>query len=68
MDICNEEANTHRLYDAEVIELTEEVSFLVICPSAEFSCAVPGQREILLQRGDLISLPIQVNVYSNKQS
>ncbi|XP_050299390.1 uncharacterized protein LOC126738206 isoform X2 [Anthonomus grandis grandis] len=60
MDISNEDANIHRLYDAEVIELTNEVSFIVICPSAEFSCAVPGQREILLQRGDLISLPIQV--------
>ncbi|XP_019761936.1 uncharacterized protein LOC109538936 isoform X3 [Dendroctonus ponderosae] len=60
MDICNELANAHRLYDAEVIELTEDVSFIVICPPAEFSCAVPGQREILLQRGDLISLPIQV--------
>lgn len=62
MDITNEDANTHRLYDAEVIELTEDVSFIVICPPAEFSCAVPGQREILLQRGDLISLPIQVSL------
>ncbi|XP_030754413.1 uncharacterized protein LOC115881170 isoform X2 [Sitophilus oryzae] len=60
MDIPSDEANTHRLYDTEVIELTGEISFIAICPSAEFSCAVPGQREILLQRGDLISLPIQV--------
>ncbi|KAL1494550.1 hypothetical protein ABEB36_010131 [Hypothenemus hampei] len=60
MDINNEEANSHRLYDAEIIELAEDVSFMVVCPQAEFSCAVPGQREILLQRGDLISLPIQV--------
>lgn len=60
MEISNEEAITHRLYDAEVIDLTEDVSFIVICPSAEMSCSVPGQREILLQRGDLLSLPIQV--------
>lgn len=71
MDINNEDANTHRLYDTEVIDLTNEVSFIVICPSAEFSCSVPGQREILLQRGDLLSLPIQVfemihlNTYQN---
>ncbi|KAJ8923141.1 hypothetical protein NQ315_001695 [Exocentrus adspersus] len=71
MDISNEDANTHRLYDTEVIDLTDEVSFIVICPSAEFSCSVPGQREILLQRGDLLSLPIQVfemihlNTYQN---
>lgn len=55
-----ENAVTHRLYDTEVIELTDEVSFIVICPCAELSCSVPGQREILLQRGDLLSLPIQV--------
>ncbi|XP_049817765.1 uncharacterized protein LOC109604148 isoform X2 [Aethina tumida] len=71
MDVSNEEANTHRLYDTEVIDLTDEVSFIIICPSAEFSCSVPGQREILLQRGDLLSLPIQVfemihlNTYQN---
>ncbi|KAJ8986128.1 hypothetical protein NQ317_005598 [Molorchus minor] len=71
MDISNENANVHRLYDTEVIDLTDEVSFIVICPSAEFSCSVPGQREILLQRGDLLSLPIQVfemihlNTYQN---
>lgn len=60
MDITQEDSSTHRLYDAEIIDLTPEVSFIVICPSAEFSCSVPGQREILLQRGDLLSLPIQV--------
>ncbi|KAK9883280.1 hypothetical protein WA026_001464 [Henosepilachna vigintioctopunctata] len=60
MDISNEDSVMHRLYDLEVIDLTDEVSFIVICPSAEFSCCVPGQREILLQRGDLLSLPLQV--------
>lgn len=60
MEIAHEEALNHRLYDSEIVDLTDEVSFIVICPSAEFSCLVPGQREILLQRGDLLSLPIQV--------
>lgn len=59
MDIPLEDAMTHRLYEFEVIELSSDVSFLIICPPAESSCAVPGQREILLQRGDLLSLPIQ---------
>lgn len=59
MDIPLEDAMTHRLYDFEVIELSADVSFLIVCPPAESSCAVPGQREILLQRGDLLSLPIQ---------
>lgn len=49
-----------RLYDVEVVDLSPEVSFLVIVPPAESACAVPGQRELLLQRGDFISLPVQV--------
>lgn len=71
MDISTEDALSHRLYDFEVIDISDEVSFIIICPSAELSCAVPGQREILLQRGDLLSLPIQVfemihlNTYQN---
>ena len=49
----------HRLYDIEVIELNNEVSFLIICPPAESTCAVPGQKDHLQQRGDLLSMPIQ---------
>lgn len=60
MDISSEDAVLHRLYDYEVIDINEDVSFIIICPPAELACAVPGQREILLQRGDLLSLPIQV--------
>lgn len=59
MDIQQEHAFNHRLFDLEVIELSPEVSFLIVCPPADSCCAVPGQREILLQRGDLLSLPVQ---------
>ncbi|KFB38770.1 AGAP001726-PA-like protein [Anopheles sinensis] len=59
MDIPVDVAVAHRLYDIEVIELNNDVSFLIICPPAESSCAVPGQKESLLQRGDLLSMPIQ---------
>ncbi|XP_031777819.1 uncharacterized protein LOC100123939 isoform X5 [Nasonia vitripennis] len=60
MEISAEESLGHRLYDAEVIELSPEVSFLVAVPPAEIACSVPGAREISLQRSDLLSLPIQV--------
>lgn len=63
MDVNDEDARTHRLYDSEVVDLTEDVSFIVVCPSVELTCSVPGQREILLQRGDLLSLPLQVSEY-----
>ncbi|XP_071568589.1 ankyrin repeat and fibronectin type-III domain-containing protein 1 isoform X5 [Temnothorax nylanderi] len=60
MEISPEDSLVHRLYDAEVIELTHDVSFLIVVPPAETACCVPGTREILLQRGDLLSLPIPV--------
>ncbi|KAH8382787.1 hypothetical protein KR009_005240 [Drosophila setifemur] len=59
MNIKATDATTHRLYDVEVIEHSPDISFLVVCPSAEASCAVPGQSELLLQRDDLASLSIQ---------
>ncbi|XP_068632183.1 ankyrin repeat and fibronectin type-III domain-containing protein 1 isoform X2 [Battus philenor] len=59
MDIPIETVNSHRIYDLEVIELNNDVSFIMICPPAEQACSVPGQKEILLQKGDLLSLPIQ---------
>ncbi|XP_017082695.2 uncharacterized protein LOC108115650 isoform X3 [Drosophila eugracilis] len=59
MNIKIADATTHRLYDVEVIEHSPDISFLVVCPSAESSCAVPGQSELLLQRDDFASLSIQ---------
>lgn len=59
MEIPTENAITHRIYDLEVIELNHDVSFIMLCPPAEQACSVPGQKEILLQKGDLLSLPIQ---------
>ncbi|KAH8359434.1 hypothetical protein KR093_006563 [Drosophila rubida] len=59
MNIKAADATTHRLYDVEVIEHSRDISFLIVCPSVEASCAVPGQSELLLQRDDLASLSIQ---------
>lgn len=59
MEIPIESVLSHRIYDLEVIELNNDVSFVMICPPAEQACSVPGQKEILLQKGDLLSLPIQ---------
>lgn len=50
----------NRLYDAEVVEISSDVSFLMVVPPAESSCSAPGQREMLLQRPDLLPLPVQV--------
>lgn len=49
----------HKLFNLELIHHSHDVSFLVICPPIELSCAAPGQREMLLQRADLVSVPTQ---------
>lgn len=51
----------HKLYNLELIRLSHDVSFLIICPPIELSCGLspPGQREMLLQRADLMSMPTQ---------
>lgn len=63
LNISSESALHHRLYDIEVIELNQDISFLIICPSAEnaIPCAVPGQTDLLLKRADLMYLPLIVH-------
>lgn len=63
LNISSEAALLHRLYDAEVIELNHDISFLIICPSAEnaIPCAVPGQADLILKRADLMCLPLIVH-------
>lgn len=53
----------HRLYDAEVVEVSPDVSLLIVAPPPESACSAPGQGEILLQRPDLIPLPVQVKLF-----
>lgn len=60
ISVCHSVLLCCRMYDAEVVELSPDVSFLTVVPRAESACGVPGQTEALLQRGDLISLPVQV--------
>lgn len=62
-NISTEAALHHRLYDAEVIELNQDISFLIICPAAEnaIPCAVPGQTDLILKRSDLMCLPLIVH-------
>lgn len=62
-NVSTEAALLHRLYDVEVIELNHDISFLIICPSAEnvIPCAVPGQGDLILKRSDLIYLPLIVH-------
>ncbi|XP_046661009.1 uncharacterized protein LOC124354526 [Homalodisca vitripennis] len=60
MEVSAEEATVHRLYDLEAVEISPEVSLLMVVPPVDSACSVPGQRETLLQRPDLLPLPVQV--------
>ena len=60
MDVTKTDYASHRIFDAEIIELNSDVSIIVVCPSTEQSCSISGQREFLFQRNDLLSIPIQV--------
>lgn len=60
MDASNSTYFGHfRLYDAEVIEVNEDISLIMIVPSAEISCSVSDQRKVLLQRPHLLPLTVQ---------
>lgn len=52
----------HKLYNLELIKLSHDVSFLIICPPIELSCSLmsgpPGQREMFFQRADLVSVSV----------
>lgn len=63
LNITSEAALLHRLYDVEVIDLTNEISFLIICPSAEnaIPCGMPSQTDLLLKHSDMMFLPLIVH-------
>ena len=53
-------AVTHRVYDMEVIQLSEEVAFILLLPPVENVCSVPGHTEEITENPDYLTLPVQV--------
>ena len=58
--ISEEMSLSYRLYDVEVIELSPQVSFLLMLPPADDLCIVPGQNDEIVERDDFTLLPVQV--------
>ena len=52
-------AQLHRIYDREVVELDENVSFLIVFPPPEDVCSAPGQMDSFSNKKTYISLPVQ---------
>ena len=51
---------SHRLYDLEVIELSEDVSFIMVLPPSDSVCNVPGNQDMLTQRPGYVTLPVKL--------
>ena len=49
-----------RIYEDEVIELSPEVSVILLLPPADSVCAVAGQTDALFHRPEFLSVPVQV--------
>uniref|UniRef100_A0A061QLM3 Putative fibronectin/RAS containing n=1 Tax=Cupiennius salei TaxID=6928 RepID=A0A061QLM3_CUPSA len=60
LDIPENMVDLHRYYDVEVIELSEDVSFILVLPPVDSVCSVPGQCDEITSRSDCIPLPIQI--------
>ncbi|KAK3092698.1 hypothetical protein FSP39_006121 [Pinctada imbricata] len=60
LDIPESEWVNHRVYDVEVIDFQENVSFILILPSVEDVCVVPGEGDRIVQDKDLSFLSVQM--------
>ena len=49
-----------RLYTQEVVELNEEVSFIILMPSIDRVCMPPGSDDVLLDYPNTMSVPIHL--------
>ena len=58
--IKNMQTVISRIYEDEVIELSPEVSVILLLPPADSVCAVAGQSDALFHRPEFLSVPVQV--------
>jgi hypothetical protein len=55
-----EDVKELRLYTQEVVELNEEVSFIILMPSIDRVCMPPGSDDVLLDYPNTMSVPIHL--------
>ena len=56
---CFQASRLHRLYDREVVELDENVSFIIVFPPPEEVCSAPGQLDCLSHQKSFITMSVQ---------
>lgn len=50
----------YRIYDREVVELSKDVSLLILVPSPEDVCSCPGEGDIFSANDRFLSIPVPV--------
>ncbi|XP_071965983.1 ankyrin repeat and fibronectin type-III domain-containing protein 1-like isoform X2 [Antedon mediterranea] len=58
--VTEEETLKHRLCDLEVIDLNDEVSFIIMVPPVSDVCTGPGNLDTFMKGNEYVSLPVQV--------
>ncbi|XP_065558536.1 ankyrin-repeat and fibronectin type III domain-containing 1-like isoform X2 [Artemia franciscana] len=60
VEVDQDMAKYHRIYHNEIIELTADISLLLVLPPAETVCTIPGENEPLSSNPDFFMLPLQI--------
>ena len=50
----------YRIYDREIVELSKDVSLLILVPSPEHVCSCPGEVDIFSDNDRFLSIPVPV--------
>ncbi|CAI8044670.1 Ankyrin repeat and fibronectin type-III domain-containing protein 1, partial [Geodia barretti] len=58
LGIFKEDAEKHQLYCQEVIELSEDISLILILPPSDQVCTPPGSTDHFAKLSDFVALPI----------
>ncbi|CAG5128164.1 unnamed protein product, partial [Candidula unifasciata] len=60
LDLPEDTITKHRIYDLEVLELSPSVAMILVLPSIEDVCIVPGYPDSLAKKADCSFLPVQI--------
>ncbi|KAK3865593.1 hypothetical protein Pcinc_028804 [Petrolisthes cinctipes] len=60
LEVDKDAEQQHRLYCGEVLELSPDVSLLLVMPPVDAVCSAPGQEDALLSQPNLTTLPLQI--------
>ncbi|KAI8793848.1 ankyrin repeat and fibronectin type-III domain-containing protein 1 [Biomphalaria glabrata] len=60
LDLPESTTANHRIYDLEVLELSPSVAMILILPSLEDICLVPGHQDTFTKKPEFCFLPVQI--------